>query len=265
MAWIHGSSLSLTPNFLQGLEGAIQGAERDLKALEKAEPLLGVAGKERELEDLRCPTSAFRTTMQIESSTEKASKRARAWVFIPTCIKLVDWYLRSFDRLTDQKTPEVPVDFIERSIEFLMRKNVWVGQHGFFSHLDPRKFINLVKYHTHSVQDLYSRLHDLRQFFTNAPMPQRAAANYPYLFEEVKLWKEFREELETVLAALSPDHTFQFYQETTKLKGELERVLAGGTIYKRITAGGNVVFEFIEEGKRGQLNQSNLVHTPILI
>ena len=71
-------------------------------------------------------------------------------------------------------------------------------------------------------------------------VPQKVAEYYPYLFEEASIWKELVGELESLFATAQPDHTFQFHQETAQLKEKQREILVGGTIYKRVTDGGNV-------------------------
>lgn len=263
MDWIGQSSLSLTPNFRQGLEGAIRSAEQELDELVKGEALLATPGKEKELSKLSLPTSAYQSTMQIESSTENASERDRLWVYIPTCIKLVDWHLGPLERWSMKEEPVVPIDFFEQAIQFLQKKEGWIRQHGFTSQMDPDRFLRLVRYRTHSLQELHHAFTELRRFFTNAPITEQAAASYPFLKEEAFLWNKFTEEVEKVFAAASPDYTFQFFQETTKLRKEQKSILAGGTLYKRITHGGNVAYEFLKEKQRSALNQENWVHIPV--
>ncbi len=263
LQWIASSSLSFTPKFLRGIQSTIRAADRELRNLQASIGLLSQPDKEVELERLGCPTSAYKSTMQIKSTTEKATPRQQAWVYLPTCIELIDWYLQPLSNASHRDAPPVPVRFFEEAMAFLQKKRDWARKHGVISQLEPHRFLNLVRYHTRTLSELHSRFNELRRLFTSAPVPQKAVDSYPYLFEEISYLDQFVNVLKVAFNAVSPDYGFEFYQETEKLHAKRKAILAGGSIYKRVNSGGNAEAEFLPMGTPSSLNNQNRVHTRI--
>ncbi|MCB1110495.1 MAG: hypothetical protein KDK64_05895 [Chlamydiia bacterium] len=263
MDWIERSPLSSSLTFRHGIMTAISCAEVEEKNLQEAQALLNTPGMGQQLEALRCPTSAYRSTMQIETSTENATPEQRAWVHMKYSIDLTHEYLNLFERMQPMDAPTTPVEFFERALSFLQKKMAWVSRRGITSTFDPQRLLRKVRYSAQKLQDLHRYFQELRFIFTNGPIFQKDSGDYPYLFEEAHLLNEFVGQLEEVFNAVSPEVTFQFYQETTRLKNLRQMLLSGGTIYKRVNAGGNVEYEFLGQRQRSQLNQMDRVHAPI--
>lgn len=265
MAWIASSPLSSSPTFREGIATAIACAESEEEKLREAQPLLHAPGMGQQLEALRCPTSAYRSTMQIETSTENATPKQRAWVHMKCSLDLTHEYLKLFERMQPMDAPAAPVQFFERALSFLQKKMAWVSGRGITSTFDPHRLLRDIRYRAQRLQDLHRCFKELRFIFTNGPIFQKDSGDYPFLFEETHLLNEFVGHLEEVFKAVSPEVTFQFYQESTRLNHLRQMLLSGGTIYKRVNAGGNVEYEFLGQRQRSQLNQMDRVHAPMWV